>query len=221
MWRSDLPQAEKDKISNFILTYGTDKSKGDVAHEKAVLAALQWAPFKVSDNDQLLPIRVMELTKQIAKIDSDTTLSDADIAAHMNRRIGLPVHVGNDANLGALAEWTFGAGRGVDDLIYIMLSDGVGAGLILDGRSYQGATGTAGELGHIAVVDGEVLQSDGTRFADKARAAGVDVTLRVVPDSVHVFTLFPFLPEAQDTLEDAARWARGWLPSGVRTGLAA
>ncbi len=58
VWRSDLPQAEKDKISNFILTYGTDKSKGDVAHEKAVLAALQWAPFKVSDNDQLLPIRV-------------------------------------------------------------------------------------------------------------------------------------------------------------------
>lgn len=74
---------------------------------------------------------------------------------------------------------------------------------------------------YIAVVDGEVLQSDGTRFADKARAAGVDVTLRVVPDSVHVFTLFPFLPEAQDTLEDAARWARGWLPSGVRTALAA
>lgn len=85
VWRSDLPQAEKDKISNFILTYGTDKSKGDVAHEKAVLAALQWAPFKVSDNDQLLPIRVMELTKQIAKIDSDTTLSDADKKAQIEK----------------------------------------------------------------------------------------------------------------------------------------
>ncbi|MBD2896643.1 N-acetylglucosamine repressor [Actinomadura sp. RB99] len=89
--------------------------------------------------------------------------TDADIAAHLNRRIGLPVHVGNDANLGALAEWTFGAGRGVDDLIYIMLSDGVGAGLILDGRSYQGATGTAGELGHIAVVDGGYVCRCGNR----------------------------------------------------------
>ncbi|MDQ7957829.1 MAG: alpha/beta hydrolase fold domain-containing protein [Pseudomonadota bacterium] len=74
---------------------------------------------------------------------------------------------------------------------------------------------------YIAVVDGEVLQSDGTRFADKARAAGVDVTLRVVPDSVHVFTLFPFLPEAQDTLEDAGRWLRARLQDGARTAQAA
>ncbi|TDC58742.1 ROK family transcriptional regulator [Actinomadura sp. KC345] len=79
--------------------------------------------------------------------------TDADVAARLSKRIGLPVHVGNDANLGALAEWTYGAGRGVDDLIYIMLADGVGAGLIMDGRLYQGATGMAGELGHIAVVD--------------------------------------------------------------------
>ncbi|MEU5884130.1 ROK family transcriptional regulator [Spirillospora sp. NPDC047279] len=89
--------------------------------------------------------------------------TDADFATRLGERIGLPVHVGNDADLGALAEWTFGAGRGVDDLIYIMVSDGVGAGLILDGRPYQGSTGAAGELGHIAVVDGGYVCRCGNR----------------------------------------------------------
>jgi DNA-binding Lrp family transcriptional regulator len=80
--------------------------------------------------------------------------TDIDIAAQLRERVGVPVHVGNDANLGAMAEWTFGVGRGADDLIYLMLSDGVGAGLILNGRPYEGAAGAAGELGHVAVVDG-------------------------------------------------------------------
>ena len=78
VWRKDLPKEAKDKIKNFILTYGTDKSKGDVAKEKAVLAGLQWAPFHASTNDQLLPIRVMELTKAKAKVEADANLSEAD-----------------------------------------------------------------------------------------------------------------------------------------------
>src|SRR3569833_697270 len=80
--------------------------------------------------------------------------SDIDVAARLRERVGVPVHVGNDANLGALAEWTFGVGRGADVLIYLMLSDGAGAGLILFGRPYEGAAGAAGELGHVTVVDG-------------------------------------------------------------------
>lgn len=75
VWRKDLSQETKDKIKDFFLTYGTDKSKGDAAKEKEVLAGLEWAPFRVSSDDQLLPIRVMELTKSIAKIDADSKLS--------------------------------------------------------------------------------------------------------------------------------------------------
>ncbi|GAA4153710.1 ROK family transcriptional regulator [Actinomadura keratinilytica] len=89
--------------------------------------------------------------------------TDVDIAARLRDRVGVPVHVGNDANLGALAEWTFGAARGVPDMIYVMLADGVGAGLILDGRLYEGATGTAGELGHVPVVDGGYVCRCGNR----------------------------------------------------------
>lgn len=82
-----------------------------------------------------------------------------DIAERLATATGLPVYVGNDANLGALAEWTYGIGRGIDDLVYVMLSDGVGAGLIMNGRPYRGANGTAGELGHVAVTgDGYVCR---------------------------------------------------------------
>lgn len=74
-----------------------------------------------------------------------------DPAALAAERLALPVHVDNDANLGALAEHIWGAGRGMDDLAYIKLSDGVGAGLVLDGRLYRGRAGTAGEIGHTSL----------------------------------------------------------------------
>src|SRR3954447_13463456 len=72
-------------------------------------------------------------------------------AAEMNARLGLPVEVHNDANLGALGEHVFGAGHGVDDMAYVRLSAGIGVGLILGGRPYGGTSGIAGEIGHVRV----------------------------------------------------------------------
>ncbi|MDT3395523.1 ROK family transcriptional regulator [Streptomyces sp. B1866] len=70
-----------------------------------------------------------------------------DLAA----RLGVPVHLDNDANLGALGELVWGAGRGVQDLAYIKVADGVGAGLVINGQIYRGPGGTAGEIGHITL----------------------------------------------------------------------
>jgi len=86
-----------------------------------------------------------------------------DVAAELEQRLGVPVHVDNDANLGALAEWVLGAGRGAEDLAYLMLSSGIGAGLILGGRLYRGANGTAGEIGHVLVDDQGPLCRCGNR----------------------------------------------------------
>jgi predicted NBD/HSP70 family sugar kinase len=86
-----------------------------------------------------------------------------DVSRALGSRLGLPVYVGNDANLGALAEATFGAGRNVQSLIYVMLSAGVGAGIILDGQLYEGDTGTAGELGHVVVDPGGPICRCGNR----------------------------------------------------------
>ena len=74
------------------------------------------------------------------------------VAAEMSRRLGdLPVHLDNDANLGALAEVTLGAARDARNAVYVMISSGIGAGLIVDGRPYRGGGGMAGEIGHVLV----------------------------------------------------------------------
>ncbi|MBE0566678.1 MAG: ROK family transcriptional regulator [Krumholzibacteria bacterium] len=64
---------------------------------------------------------------------------------------GVPLMVDNDANLGALAEHWWGAGRGGDDIVYIKVATGVGSGHIIGGEVYRGATGVAGEIGHISI----------------------------------------------------------------------
>jgi predicted NBD/HSP70 family sugar kinase/biotin operon repressor len=80
-------------------------------------------------------------------------------ADELSRRLGLPVVVDNDANLGAMAEHQHGAGRGTTDLLYVKLASGVGAGIVLGGRLHRGATGLAGEIGHVlAREDGDVCR---------------------------------------------------------------
>jgi predicted NBD/HSP70 family sugar kinase len=69
----------------------------------------------------------------------------------MEAELGLPVLVENDANLGALAEIVWGAGRGCSDVVYVKVASGVGAGLVLDNRIYRGFGGTAGEIGHLTI----------------------------------------------------------------------
>jgi glucokinase-like ROK family protein len=86
-----------------------------------------------------------------------------DAAAEMSKRLRMPVHVENDANLGALAEFVWGSGKGFIDLIYIKLSSGVGAGMLLGGRLYHGTGGTAGEIGHTVAQPGGAICRCGNR----------------------------------------------------------
>ncbi len=62
--------------------------------------------------------------------------------------LGAPARLENDANACALAEWRWGAGRGSRNMVFLTFGTGFGAGLILDGRLYRGASGNAGEVGH-------------------------------------------------------------------------
>ncbi|MGH1363483.1 MAG: ROK family transcriptional regulator [Calditrichia bacterium] len=69
----------------------------------------------------------------------------------LSQRYDVAVDIDNDANLGGLAEHMWGAGSGIDDLIYIKLGYGIGAGYILEGQIYRGANGMAGEIGHLPI----------------------------------------------------------------------
>jgi len=76
-----------------------------------------------------------------------------DAAAEASARLSLPVVVENDANLGALAELTWGAAKGRSEVAYLKVASGVGGGLISGGRLSHGVGGTAGEIGHTVVVE--------------------------------------------------------------------
>ena len=89
----------------------------------------------------------------------------------MRRRLDVPILVDNDANLGALAEAAFGAGQDASDLIYLKISSGIGAGLLLNGRLYRGTGGLAGEFGHFVVDPSGLVCRCGNRGCLETLAA--------------------------------------------------
>jgi glucokinase len=77
---------------------------------------------------------------------------DEPLRADLEKRIGLPVVVENDANAAAWGEFTFGAGEDVADSLLVTVGTGIGGGIVLDGQLLRGAFGVAGEIGHLRVV---------------------------------------------------------------------
>jgi glucokinase len=82
-------------------------------------------------------------------------LADLPIRDLISERVGLPVFVDNDANVAALAEFLYGAAKGMPNIVMLTVGTGIGGGLILGGEVYRGATGAGAELGHM------VIQADG------------------------------------------------------------
>ena len=94
------------------------------------------------------------------------------IESEMQQRLGMPVEIENDANLGALAEMTWGAGRECSNFAYIKAATGIGAGLVIDGRLLRGASGTAGEIGHTTLDESGALCYCGNRGCLETVASG-------------------------------------------------
>jgi glucokinase-like ROK family protein len=83
-----------------------------------------------------------------------------------------PVSLSNDSELGALGEWAAGAGRGEQNLAYIKIGTGIGAGLLLEGKIYRGVTGSAGEIGHLTIEENGPLCACGNHGCLEAIAGG-------------------------------------------------
>lgn len=94
---------------------------------------------------------------------------------HIQERFPVPVAIGNDANLAALAEWKFGSGIGHRNMIYITVSTGIGGGVILDNKLLLGERGLAGELGHITVLPDGPLCGCGQKGHLEAVASGPSI----------------------------------------------
>lgn len=83
---------------------------------------------------------------------------EAPLKRRLEDEFVLPVFVEHDGNAGALAEYAFGAGRGARNMIFLTVGTGLGAGLILNGQIYHGATDMAGEVGHMRVAEDGPLE---------------------------------------------------------------
>lgn len=103
------------------------------------------------------------------------------IASEMEERLGVQVQIENDANLGALAELTWGAGRDCSNFAYIKAATGIGAGIVIDGRLLRGATGTAGEIGHTTLDEAGPLCYCGNRGCLETVASGPAIVQLVGP----------------------------------------
>ncbi len=94
------------------------------------------------------------------------------IRANLEEKWGLPVSLNNDAELGALGEWAYGVGRGENHLAYIKVGTGIGSGLLLNGQIYRGATGSAGEIGHLTLDENGPLCDCGNHGCLESLAGG-------------------------------------------------
>src|SRR5437870_7951494 len=111
------------------------------------------------------------------------------IAAEMEPPLGIPVRFEKDANLGALAELTWGAGRDCSNFAYIKAATGIGAGIVLDGRLLRGASGTAGEIGHTTLDEEGALCYCGNRGCLETVAYGPSIIQLVGPVNGESLTL--------------------------------
>jgi len=93
----------------------------------------------------------------------------------LEARLGYPVFAGNDANLAALAEHRYGAGKGLTDLIYITVSTGIGGGVIINNEMLLGSNGQAAEVGHMQIMPEGPLCGCGQRGCVESVASGTNI----------------------------------------------
>ncbi|GAC1527235.1 MAG: ROK family transcriptional regulator [Thermoleophilaceae bacterium] len=120
------------------------------------------------------------------------------VRAHqaMSDRLGVNVRIDNDANLGALGEWLWGAGRGHAHVAYLKLATGIGAGLIAAGRPFRGAGGTAGEIGHTIVDPSGPVCRCGNRGCLET-FVGADALIELLRPALGTLTLHDVLERAE------------------------
>ncbi len=96
----------------------------------------------------------------------------------LEARLNLPAPIEHDAKAAALGEFHFGAGKDVDDMIFVVVGTGVGAAIIINGKLYRGANNSAGEIGHITVDMNGPACSCGSNGCLEVYTAGPDLVDR-------------------------------------------
>lgn len=128
-----------------------------------------------------IPAPIEETSRRVGEESGIAGIVGTELEDQAAGRLGLPVRLENDANLSALAELTWGAAIGHQDAVYVELSRGIGAGLIMGGRLHRGSSGTAGEIGHVPVASDGAMCRCGNRGCLEL-VGGTDAVAALVAD---------------------------------------
>ncbi len=143
--------------------------RADTGLDRAALLIEEMAESVGADRSELLAVGVglpAPVDRETGTVSAHGVLRGWDwvpVAKVLGERMGVPVSVENDANLGALAEIRLGAAIGLRDVVYVRASYGLGLGLVVDGRVVHGRHGKAGEMGHVSVDPAGALCRCGRR----------------------------------------------------------
>lgn len=152
------------------------------------LARAARSALEAAASEGLQPIGISLAVPGLVELTSGTVIlapnlgwKGVPVAAELEARLGMPVHVENESNLAALAEHWTGAAVGIDDFICVFGEVGVGGGVVLGGRLFRGSHGYGGEFGHITIDAGGLPCACGSRGCVEtlvgqesiARAAGI------------------------------------------------
>lgn len=182
------------------IAFATDKDKPWAQIVAQLFEVAQQLLTQYQARSQLVSIGITcggPLNSEAGEILSPPNLpgwDDVPIVRLFEEKFGVPSKLENDANAGALAEWKFGAGKGVSNLIFLTFGTGLGAGMILDGKLYRGTNGLAGEVGHIRLThDGPTgygkqgsveAYCSGSGLARLARIALADAEAKQTPQGI-------------------------------------
>lgn len=171
-------------VDKHIVPSDPKKDPSDVCKELAgeILAMLKEQkvlPYQVSGAGLLIPGHIEFDKGKVITCSNMPLWHDVYAGEMLERYLGIPVTVDNDANGAAIGEYMFGAGRGNRHMIYITISTGIGGGIIINGHLFRGSYGTAGELGHNVVDKYSALVCGcGKRGCIEALASGTGMVKR-------------------------------------------
>lgn len=117
-------------------------------------------------------------TQRIVNSTHVSGWDDCPLPEIVEQHLGIPAIIDNDANVGALGEYIFGAGKNSRHIIYYTISTGIGAGIIINGEIYRGGNGYAGELGHVPILRDGPQCDCGNRGCLEALCSGTAIARR-------------------------------------------
>ncbi|MEO6627683.1 MAG: ROK family protein [Aquihabitans sp.] len=187
-------------------------TKGPASVVEAILAAIDKAGG-MSDDVSAVGIGIPGSVHdgQVVQVPNLAGWGEAvDIRIPLGDALGVPISLGNDANVGLLGEWLAGAAHGHDDVLGLWMGTGIGGGLILGGRPYNGSLGAAGEIGHVIVRPGGALCSCGRRGCVEAYAGRrtMAATAQAMVDAGRSTSLFDIQRDEGKAKPTSKVWAR-------------